>query len=137
MVVSRVNRHVAAWMVLAIASVIAGCSDGDAGKSKLPTLGTVKGTIKLDDKPLPNAQVEFTTPQARGSSGRTDSNGVYTLDYDQSHKGAAVGDHTVRITTKMEAGTQEQIPAKYNDKSELKATVKAGDQTIDFSIQSK
>jgi hypothetical protein len=125
-------------MFVVAAGMLSGCG-GDEGNSKIkvPPLGNVKGTIKLDDKPLANAFVEFVIPTARGSSARTDSNGAYTLMYDQDTKGAAVGEHTVKIIGRTEAGTPEPVPAKYNERSELKATVKPGENTVDFSLKSK
>ena len=132
----RVNRYLGVWAML-VAGAIAGCGGDDGGKIKPPPMGNVKGTIKLDDKPLANAVVEFIPATARGSSGKTDSNGVYTLMYDQATKGAAVGEHTVKIMGRTEAGTPEPVPAKFNERSELKATVKAGDNTFDFALKSK
>ena len=134
---SQVTRHMTAWFVFAAVCTITGCSGSDDNKIKPPPLGTVKGTITLDGQPLPNAAVDFVPAQARGSSGVTDTSGVYTLMYDQTLKGAAVGDHTVKIRTKVEAGTKEKLPAKYNEQSELKATVKAGENTFDFKLLSK
>lgn len=132
---SQVLRVSAAVLVLA---VIGGCSGGDDGKFKVPPLGTVKGTITLDGKPLADASVDFVPATARASTGRTGIDGVYTLTYDESNKGAAVGEHVVKIRTKVEAGpSPELVLAKYNERSELKATVKAGDNTLDFALQSK
>lgn len=117
-----------------------GCGGSDGSKVKLPPLGTVHGVIKLDDKPLENAYVDFNPAGANPSTGQTNSSGAYTLDYSPSVKGATVGEHTVQIKTKVGgavgAGTVEKVPAKYNEKSELKATVKAGDNKIDFDLKS-
>jgi hypothetical protein len=116
---------------------LSGC--GDSGP-KPPALGTVQGVVKLDGQPLENAMVEFTPTTTRPSLGRTDNKGVYTLDFDQSHKGAAVGEHSVRIASKVGVAGQnvvEKVPPKYNEKTELKATVKQGDNKIDFDLTSK
>jgi hypothetical protein len=132
-------HHHAASIVFVGTLFLFGCSGGDGGKMSPPPLGKVQGTIKLDGKPLANARVEFIPQQARASSGMTDASGVYTLNFDEAHKGAAVGEHIVRIFTKIAAGAgQESVPAKYNEKSELKATVKKeGDNSINFELQSK
>ena len=118
-----------------------GCGGSDGSKVKLPPLGTVHGVIKLDDKPLENAYVDFIPSGANPSTGQTNSSGAYTLDYGSSVKGAAIGEHAVQIKTKVGgavgAGTVEKVPPKYNTKSELKATVKAGDNKIDFDLKSK
>lgn len=123
--------------------LLIGCggSDDDGGKVKLPPLGTVSGIVKLYGKPLENAFVEFVPADMNSSNGQTDKNGAYTLTYKASTKGATIGEHTVRIYTKPggAAGStmEELVPAKFNVKSELKATVKAGDNKIDFDIGQK
>ena len=115
-----------------------GCS-GDEGKIKRPALGQVTGTVKLDGQPLADALVEFVPTGARSSIGRTDSAGKYTLEFDESNKGAAVGEHTVRITTKSPTTSPvEKVPARFNEKSELKKTVKEGENPpIDFELVTK
>lgn len=127
---------------LCIGSVfLAGCGGGDVGKGKVPPLGKVSGTVKLDGKPLENAQVEFVPANDNVSIGMTDSSGYYTLDYNATNKGAVVGEHTVKVTTKLGAAlgkdATEKVPAQYNTRSELKASVKAGDNKFDFDLKGK
>ncbi|MFN0196197.1 MAG: hypothetical protein ACKVT0_05595 [Planctomycetaceae bacterium] len=86
--------------------------------------------------------MEFVPSEARASMGMTDASGVYTLQYDETHPGAALGEHTVRIATKLgAAGTGgsdiETVPTKYNEKSEQKVTVTEGDNTHNFDLTSK
>ena len=119
-----------------------GCGGGDSGgKSNLPPLGKVNGIIKLDGKALENAFVEYMPADASASRGKTDSSGAYTLDFNATTKGATLGEHAVRITTKpgaaLGAGIVEKVPPQYNVKSQLKATVKAGDNKVDFDLTSK
>ena len=67
--------------------LIAGC-----GRSDLPELGTVSGTVSLDGKPLADAIVNFTPEQGgRPSTGQTDTTGHYTLVYVADAEGAVVG----------------------------------------------
>ncbi len=122
--------------------LLIGCSGNDDGsKIKLPPLGTVQGVVKLYGKPLENAFVDYFPADMNGSSGKTDKNGAYTLIYNASANGATIGEHTVRIYTKpggaLGSTMEELVPAKFNVKSELKATVKAGDNKIDFDIGQK
>ena len=118
-------------------SILSGCAGGDVG-IKPPPLGKVRGTITLDGDPLADALVQFDPGTARGSSGMTDGEGVYKLSFDEKTEGAAVGEHKVRIMTKVAAGEgAERVPAKYNEKSELKATVEEGDNSLDFDLSSK
>ena len=128
-------------LVLIVGSLflICGCTGGDGGQVKIPPLGKVQGKVTLDGNPLANAIVEFDSTMGHPSRGTTDSGGVYSLAYDESHPGAAVGENTVRITTATgaaAAGAVEKVPAKYNEGRELKATVKEGNNTFDFDLKS-
>jgi hypothetical protein len=111
----------------------------------LPGLGRVTGTITMDGKPVPNALVSFEPVDGSGATamGRTDEQGKYELWYSRGNKGAKTGEHLVRINTYEETGEddgrqiqRETIPARYNAKTELKATVKSGSNTLDFELKS-
>src|SRR4029453_740117 len=130
------------WSVGFIAGVflLGGCN-----RENLPGLGRVAGTITMDGKPVTNAAVAF-RPDGGGAAssvGRTDDAGKYELYYSRGNKGAKIGEHTVTINTYRETGDEdsrkiekETVPARYNAKSELKATVKSGSNTIDFALKS-
>ena len=64
-------------------------------------MGQVTGVVKLDDKPLPDASVQFTPTEGKGltSYGKTDNNGAYYMMATRTENGAAVGKNKVRITT--------------------------------------
>lgn len=124
----------AALRILALVSLpllIAGCSPSD--------LGTVHGTVMLDGKPLPNALIQF-YPKAGGGAAqaRTGADGSYELIQDRDTRGARIGEYEVRISTADAPGgdygkpSPETVPAKYNLKSELMATVEPGRNQIDF-----
>jgi hypothetical protein len=111
----------------------------------LPGLGRVSGTITMDGKPVPNAAVAFEPADGKATAaiGRTDESGKYELYYSRGHKGAALGDNTVRINTYQETGDddnrqiqKETVPAKYNALSELKAKVAGGSNKLDFELKS-
>lgn len=99
-------------------------------------LGHVYGTVQMDGKPVPKAQVTFTpVGPGRGASGLANEKGEYVMEYTPDATGALVGPVTVQIRTKtMDA--PETIPPKYNDKTELKADVKSGSNKIDFDLES-
>ncbi len=138
----KIGCHAHAWRghvqcaglaVALCAVVISGCSHGTR-----PPLGTVHGKVTLDGKPLAGAGVVF-QPEGRGrdSTGFTDGDGNYTLNYIRDAQGAAVGWHSVRITAgDPVTGKPEPVPARYNVKSELRKEVKAGDNKIDFDLSS-
>lgn len=116
-----------------------GCSGG------VPDVGLVRGTVTLDGKAYPDAQVVFTPAHGRPSTGITDSNGSYVLVYLRDVKGATPGKHTVRITTVQRSTSDrgedppfhESIPERYNVKSTLSADVKPGENVIDFALTSE
>lgn len=128
------------WILLmmALCASSLGC-----GGSDLPELGTVKGKVTLDGKPLPGVMVQFhPTAQGRPGSGVTDKEGNYVLSYDGSTNGTKVGTNKVEINTvwpdgEPRPGESEKIPAKYNSASILKAEIKKGSNTLDFALESK
>lgn len=119
----------------------AGCGGG-AGSDQ-PDLGTVTGVVTMDGDPLSGVTVTFTPTEGRPSNGVTDEAGKYELGYLRDIKGAVIGTHSVSITTPQEAPTppgqkyKDPIPAKYNAQTTLTEEVKAGDNTIDFKLESK
>jgi|688.fasta_scaffold28579_4 hypothetical protein len=132
-------RPLSLIFVLVSVLAFAGCS-GQEG------LGRVSGVVTLDDKPLPNAAVEFTPVDGKGltSYGKTDSNGAYVTMATRTDKGSAVGENKVRITTYDildEGGKQtripEKVPLKYNESTELKADVKSGSNTFNFDLKTE
>jgi hypothetical protein len=78
------------------AAFLTGCG----GSSDQPELGTVTGTVYMDDKPLPNVWVMFSpTTTGRTSMARTDENGEYELLYLEGTEGANIGTHKVVVMT--------------------------------------
>jgi len=130
------SNSVAVAVTMALA--IIGC-----GRSDLPELGYVSGTVTLDGKPFPNAMVQFHSEAGgRPGTGTTDKAGKYELVYTTGAKGAKVGSNRVEITTmwpdgEPPPGETERIPAEYNLASTLKKDVKPGRNTFDFELRSK
>lgn len=132
--ISTLNPSMFTRCLIGLACLAAGC-----GKSDLPPLGRVAGTVTLDGVPLPAALVVY-TPEGPGRSAMatTDTAGRYELAYLRDIEGANVGNHTVRITTAGDArGAKEMLPPRYHRKTELSAVVEAGSNTLDFSLESK
>jgi hypothetical protein len=108
-----------------------------------PAPAKVSGTVKFDGKPLAGATVTFMPmDESRSSEGVTNANGEYKLRFSASMMGAVVGEHKVEIRTapkEVDPESKEKIierlPGKYNNKTELNATLKSGSQTVNFDLQ--
>ncbi len=104
-----------------------------------PTMGTVTGIVTLDNQPLPRAEITF-IPQDEWkedkipaeSKGFTNEQGQFELIYSKDLKGAAIGNHFVRIMS-----FEKKVPMIYNVKSVLKFEVKNGSNQADFNLVSK
>jgi hypothetical protein len=126
-------------MFIAVLALIlaAGCGN----KAKTPPLGEVSGVVTLDGTPLKNVDVVFTPDHARPSFGRTDDSGKYSLSFAGKEQGAAIGKHSVSISTPLDhppaPSYKDPIPARYNISTELTADVKAGQQEMNFDLKSK
>lgn len=137
--------HVQRLSFLLVPAIALGCGGG--GPGDYPDMGSVTGTVTMDDKPLASAIITFSPGDGtRQSTALTDEDGCYELIYSMDVNGAKAGEHTVRISTykppgpdmngDFAAATPDSVPMKYNSKSELKKTVEAGSQTIDFELSS-
>ena len=145
--------------LLALAGLAGGCGKGG------PDLIAVTGTVKVDGKPAPNAQVVFHPAERQGTTsvGTTNAAGEYELLFPGGRKGALAGAHRVTIEyhvlpdgstpsndlppddpNSYEAllavgGLKQVLPAKYSDpaKTELKANVSASEMVFDFEVTSE
>lgn len=117
--------------------LLSGCGGGK--------LGEVEGTVTLNGKPLSGAEVVFQPDhEGRPSSGITDEEGHYVLQYTANQAGAEVGVHTVRIRAEVtrkdrfgeEVTVGDRVPTRYNEESELKKEVTSGDQEINLELES-
>lgn len=114
-------------------------------KGEIPPLAPVSGTVKLDGKPLAQAQVLF-IPVAEGqqpnlklgpSVAFTDEAGRYTLVYKSPITGAVIGKHLVQISATDKEG-HELIPPSFGARSKKIVEVKAsGDKALDFDVPSQ
>jgi len=102
--------------LLGLAAGTIGCSRGDR-----PELGLVRGKVTFDGAPLAEAFVVF-TPLAGGrqSSGFTNQDGIYELNYLRDIKGAKIGAHRVAVATATEMSA-ERLPARYHSETTLEA----------------
>jgi hypothetical protein len=124
---------------LLIATLV-GCDSNE------PKLYKVVGTVTMDGKPLPNAEVRFLPipkgdEPVRPSSATTDENGEYSLEYSTTKSGARPGSYQVYVSTKRNAmpevpAVPESVPDVYNTKSTLKAEIDEESRTFNFDLKS-
>ena len=119
-------------------AMVHGCSPAD---SRL----AISGTVKFKGQLLDQGRIEFHPPENKGTmSGAVIQNGRYSIPRD---KGLAPATYEVRIYSYDEKGAKaegapgepglgfkERIAKKYNAESTLKADVKRGNTTFDFSV---
>jgi hypothetical protein len=146
------------FLLVCLAAIVCGCS-----KSKKLDLTPVSGTVTLDGKPLPDADVTFFYQGSsingyRISTGKTDAAGKYELKAG-AQPGAVPGDFKVtvsRVVTKdgaavkleegmdmtqleMQGLAKQSLPEKYYDyeKTGLTAKVEKGkSEGYDFPLSS-
>ncbi len=120
-----------ALIILALA--ITGC-----GRSDLPPLGRVQGTVTLDGAPLPNAAVGF-YPLSGGRQALAiiDQQGHYELTFVDGVSGAKTGMNEVTVFWPDGSTPTAKIPAKYNAKTDLEFEVKPGKNEYNIAMVSK
>ena len=129
------------WIVCASALL---CGYG-CGRSDIPELAPVTGTVRLDGAAFPGAIVYFHTQKEKGgrpAAATTDAEGRYELVYLDGVKGAHIGLNKVEIVTEWPEGEpgegeSEKIPEKYNTKTTLTAEVKDERNVFDFNLESE
>ena len=114
------------------------------GRLKLPNLGYVTGTVKLDDKPLEGATVYFAPTDAvipgskserpRTSYGITDAAGHFSLVYIGTTTGVAVGKCRVWVDCVGPRG--QVVPAELSQANLTIRDVKPGRQEFSFDMKS-
>ena len=116
------------------------------GCSNDPRLA-VGGTVRFKGQPLDQGRIEFHPPEGKGNqSGAVITDGRYQIP---QANGLAPNTYEVRVfsydtkgarvSSQMPGepgeGFKERIARKYNLATELKAEVKSGNTTFDFSVE--
>ena len=150
-----IRTKVSALAIAVVLVIALGCS----GEGKYVP---VSGQVLVDGKPRKGLVVMFqpvgneANPNpGKGSAGRTDAEGRFTLSVDDDTSGAVAGKHKVAIFTALSddqlridpeigsedgapAGPVETIPPKYNDMSELTFEVpEEGTDQAKFDLKTK
>jgi hypothetical protein len=128
-----------------LVGAVAGCGGDGDGIAHEP----VSGTVTLDGKPLEKGTITFTpTEGGEFGAGGVIADGRYKIG---RADGPVPGPHAVKVWSRRPTGkkipsddqpgtfieeTAEVLPARYNDRSELKADVKKGaDNRFDFELK--
>jgi hypothetical protein len=109
--------------VLGALVLLAGCNHGTR-------VVKVSGTLTRGGKPVPKLTIHF-MPDAGGrpSWGLADENGRFTLEYDNTQKGALTGTHTVWVQWRPTSMQEEMNPKLANKPADLNAILdKYGDE---------
>ncbi|MDB4766241.1 carboxypeptidase-like regulatory domain-containing protein [bacterium] len=131
------------WLVLIVMSL--GCERDAAPDYESLGLAEVSGIVRLDAKPLADANVIFESEDETFSYGTTNSDGKYSLMFNSEKSGVLTGEKVVRIQLgriaedgeiKSPASGLAELPESYHQESQLRATVNSGVQTIDFELNS-
>ena len=126
--------------IVAFSCVLA-CFVAFVGCQKSDGLCSVEGTVTLDGTPIADGRINF-GPMAGSSgtaTGATIVNGKYSAR-------ASAGEMVVTIRSQKKETIQdpdhgdmvqmtELVPEKYNQQSELKATIQPGNKKFDFDLK--
>jgi len=112
---------------------------GCGGSGDRPELGSVHGTITMDGKPFGKVVVVFSPAEGRPSTGVTDDEGRYELQYLNDAKGAKIGAHTVGFAPQEGIAPAFPIPRSYalGSSSAPKVEVEEGANELDFDLASQ
>jgi len=130
---------------LAVLALVSGCSK--TGPDVVP----VTGKLTRGGQPVPKMFLSFQPDEGRSSWGNSDENGNFELEYDSTHKGARVGEHTVIVMyrpssideeMKMNKGKfklhpdLQKIVAKYGPQGteKLRVTIKSDSEPIELKV---
>ncbi len=137
----KAGRRDVAWAplgALGLALVLAGCAE--------PTTGQVIGAVSVDGQPAKTGSIAFIPVGGRGiTAGGAIADGQYAVE-------AALGEVKVEIRVPKVVGEAalydtpdsrvrqlmaETLPAKYNDRSELRLEVTPGETRQDYDLSTK
>jgi hypothetical protein len=137
----------ARWLVgcLALLALVPGCNK--TGPDVVP----VTGKVTRGGEPVPKMFLSFQPDEGRSSWANSDENGNFELEYDSTHKGARVGEHTVVVMyrpasideeMKMNKGKfklhpdLQKIVAKYGPdaKDKLRVTIKPDPEPLELKL---
>ncbi len=140
----NVPRFAASFIVAGLLLMIAGCGDKQVH---------IRGKVTLNGKPIDTGAITFipndlNKGQTAGASitlgefqlvgNNLPPPGIYRVEIrSQKKTGKQIPAGSPSPPGTMVEQTIEAVPAKYNDKSELKRELKAGDNNLNFELTSE
>ena len=115
-----------------------GCgSDATVDNAEWRGSPEVTGSVTLDGASLSAVTVSFETTENTLLVATTDAAGMFTLDLGDAGE-SAIGKYAVRINGTAESNLTEsqQVPARYNEKTELVVDILDGKNNFDFQLES-
>ena len=138
---STIQRLLCVMVAMTFMSVL-GCA-GDKKKTNI-----VRGKITFNGKDVPNGTITFFPESGPTATGEIKPDGSYTLTTFQNGDGAVEGNYTVVVVAMQnQVGRLPEertplpppiVPEKYTSAatSDLRAEVKAGENVINFDLES-
>ncbi len=131
------SRIVGAAATLAVALGLCGCGGGG------PQKGEVSGAVAYDGKPVEDGAITFIPADGKSpTAGAAIKGGKYAATVPVGNMKVSISASKVIGTKKLydtpdspvRQITAEALPAKYNEKTELRYEVKAGPNVKDFDL---
>lgn len=122
--------------LLAVAALVTGCSKG-------PPMGEVTGTITVDGKPAKIGSITFIPIDGKAvTTGAAIKEGEYTAEVPvgkvkvEIRVSKVTGEKKLYDTpnSPVQAITNEALPPKFNDRTEIELDVKAGTNKKDYDL---
>ena len=115
-----------------------GCGpDSTVDNAKWRGRPEVTGSVTLDGASLSAVTVSFETAENTFLVATTDAAGKFTLNLGDSGE-SVIGKYAVRIhaTAGSDSTESQQVPARYNEKTELVVDILDGKNNFDFRLES-
>jgi hypothetical protein len=118
-------------IILALAAMAGGCGDGH------PKRVRVAGTLTIDGKPIPNAELRLIPTQGRPALATTDPSGGFKLGTFKPGDGAVPGTYKVTVVAyeRKNSAIRWLVPKKYEQAKTSATTVTIDAPTDELKIE--
>jgi hypothetical protein len=120
--------HILVWSVAL--GFLAGCGGGEESAHETVV---VTGTVTVNNSPVEGAIVSFHPEKGRVATGKTDSEGKYTLQTFKANDGATLGKHKVTISHNAASSTPSNDPMAIKKAAKAKSPINKKYATVKTS----